>query len=240
MSVPAASTLSAISASPLFGLGLTLGVYVGASWLQRRCGGIALLNPVLVSVTVIVLVLSLGGIAYADYLRGAQYVGVFVGPATVALALPLFDNLGSIRRSARAILPAIAIGTLTTSLSALAIGHLLGASREVSLSLAVHSATTPIAMGITEEVGGVPALAAAFTLLTGLSGVLLHGPVMRLARVKDWRARGLAVGTIAHGLGTARMLQINETAGAYAGMAIGIAALLTSMIVPLVASFWPG
>ncbi|MCK0207603.1 LrgB family protein [Starkeya koreensis] len=232
--------LPAIGASPLFGLALTLGVYVGASWLQRRCGGIALLNPVLVSVTAIVAVLSLGGIPYEHYMRGAQYVGVFVGPATVALALPLYDNLGSIRRSARAILPAIAIGTLVTSLGALGIGYMLGASREVALSLAVHSATTPIAMGITEEVGGVPALAAAFTLITGLSGVLLHGPVMRLARVKDWRARGLGVGTVAHGLGTARMLQINATAGAYAGMSIGIAALLTSMIVPLVASFWPG
>jgi predicted murein hydrolase (TIGR00659 family) len=231
------SVLQAIGADPLFGLGFTLVIYQAAAWLQRRCGGFVLLNPVLVSVCVIVLVLTSSGIGYSDYMRGGQYIGYLLGPATVALALPLYDNLASIRRSARAILPSVLLGSLVTSIGAMFVGHLLGASRDVIVSLGAHSATTPIAMGIAQQLGGIPSLAAAFTLLTGLTGVILYGPVMRAAGVKDWRARGLGVGTVAHGLGTARMLQLSEAAGAYSGMAIGINGLLTSLIVPLVARF---
>jgi predicted murein hydrolase (TIGR00659 family) len=232
------SLLLTVKTDPLFGLGFTLVTYQAAAWLQRRCGGAVLLNPVLVSVTIIVLVLKFGSIAYADYMRGGQYISYLLGPATVALAMPLYDNLASIRRSARAILPSVMLGSLITSICAMLVGHLLGASREVVLSLGAHSATTPIAMGIAGQVGGLPSLAAAFTLITGLAGVMLYGPVLRVARVKDWRARGLGVGTVAHGLGTARMLQLSETAGAYSGMAIGIGGLLTSLIVPLVTRFW--
>lgn len=232
------SFLSSVRGDPLFGLGFTLVVYQAAVWLQHRCRGFVLLNPVLVSVSVIVLVLKCSGIAYPDYMRGGQYISYLLGPATVALAMPLYDNLASIRRSARAILPSVVVGSLITSICAMLVGNLLGASREVVLSLGAHSATTPIAMGIAEQVGGLPSLAAAFTLITGLAGVILHGPVLRLVRVRDWRARGLGVGTVAHGLGTARMLQLSETAGAYSGMAIGITGLLTSLIIPLVIRFW--
>jgi predicted murein hydrolase (TIGR00659 family) len=233
MTIDAASVFGAAASDPLFGLGFTLVIYQGASWLQRRCGGLVLLNPVLVSVAVVVVVLKLGGISYGDYMRGGQFISFLLGPATVALALPLYDNLASIRRSAGAILPSVVLGSIITSLCAMLVGHLLGASREVVLSLGAHSATTPIAMGIAGQVGGLPSLAAAFTLLTGLVGVLLYGPVLKLIRVKDWRARGLSVGIVAHGLGTARMLQVSEAAGAYGGMAIGIGGLLTSIIVPL-------
>ena len=225
--------LQAIEADPLFGLGITLVTYRSAVSVQRRCGGLVLLNPVLVSVAAIVLILKFGGISYAGYMRGGQYISLLLGPATVALALPLYDNLASIRRSARAILPSVVLGSVISSIGAMFIGRLLGASHEVVLSLGVHSATTPIAMGIAGQVGGLPSLAAAFTLLTGLAGVLLYGPVLRLIGVKDWRARGLGVGTVAHGLGTARMLQLSEAAGAYGGMAIGIGGLLTSIVVPL-------
>jgi predicted murein hydrolase (TIGR00659 family) len=228
----------AVRMDPLFGLGFTLVAYQAATRLQRHCGGFVLLNPVLMSVSVIVLVLKCSGIAYSDYMRGAQYISYLLGPATVALAMPLYDNLASIRRSARAILPSVVLGSLITSICAMLVGNLLGASREVVLSLGAHSATTPIAMGIAGQVGGLPSLAAAFTLITGLTGVMLYGPVLWVARVKDWRARGLGVGTVAHGLGTARMLQLNETAGAYSGMAIGIGGLLTSLIVPLVTRIW--
>ncbi len=238
MTVDPYTVLLTVKADPLFGLGFTLVTYQAAGWLQRRCGGLVLLNPVLVSVCVIVLFLKFSGVTYSDYMHGGQYISFLLGPATVALALPLYDNLASIRRSARAILPSVLLGSLITSICAMLVGDLLGASREVVLSLGAHSATTPIAMSIAGQVGGLPSLAAAFTLLTGLAGVMLYGPVLRVARVNDWRARGLGVGTVAHGLGTARMLQLSETAGAYSGMAIGIGGLLTSLIVPLAARFW--
>jgi predicted murein hydrolase (TIGR00659 family) len=227
----------AILTDPLFGLAITLLVFQFSAWLQRRCGGSVLLNPVLVSVLILVGLLRGANIPYADYIRGAQFIGFLLGPATVALALPLYDNLHSIRRTALAIVPAVIVGSLITSISAMGIGHALGASRTVVLSLGAHSATTPVAMGITDQIGGQASLAAAFTLLTGLAGVILYVPIVRIFKIKDWRARGLGVGTAAHGLGTARMLQLNETAGAYGGIAIGLSAVLTAVFVPLLVHY---
>ncbi len=219
--------------NPLFGLITTLVAYQFGVWVQRLCGGYVLINPLLIAVILLVSMLQFAGIPYEYYMQGGALISFLLGPATVALALPLYDNLKSIRRSALAILPAVILGSLTTCVSAMLIGHWLGASHLVVLSLGVHSATTPVAMGITEQLGGEPSLAAAFTLLTGLAGVILFAPVMAVIRVKDWRARGLGMGIAAHGLGTARLLQLNETAAAYSGMAIGLGALITAAIVPI-------
>jgi putative effector of murein hydrolase len=232
--------LPSLAADQSFGAVSTLSAYVFAVWLQRRCGGAVLLNPVLVSVVLLVSLLEAGHVPYADYMRGAGLVSVLLGPATVALAVPLYDNLASIRRMALAILPAMVLGSATTCLAAMAIGQILGASRPVVMSLATHSATTPVAMGIAEQIGGEAPLAAAFTLLTGLSGIMFYAPAMRLVRVRDWRARGLAIGISAHGLGTARLLQVNATAGAYGGMAIGVGAVLTAAVAPFLALFVTG
>jgi predicted murein hydrolase (TIGR00659 family) len=231
------SLVHAILIDPLFGLISTLIAYQFGLWFQRLCGGYVLLNPLLIAVVLLVALLKVADIPYEHYMQGGALIAFLLGPATVALALPLYDNLKSIRRSALAILPAVIIGSLTTCLSAMLIGHLLGASPKVILSLGVHSATTPVAMAVTEQLGGEPSLAAAFTLLTGLAGVILFSPVMHAIRVKDWRARGLGIGIAAHGLGTARMLQLNETAGAYSGMAIGLGALITAVLVPLLVHY---
>jgi predicted murein hydrolase (TIGR00659 family) len=197
-----------------------------------------LINPFLIALALLMIVLWAADVSYEQYMQGGQLISFLLGPATVALGLPLYNNLKSIRRSALAILPAVLIGSLTTSLTAMLIGYLLGASRSVVVTLGTHSATTPVAMGISEQVGGEPSLAATFTLLTGISGVILFTPVMSLLRIKDWRARGLGIGTAAHGLGTARMLQLNETAGAYGGMAIGLGALITAIVIPIVVKYY--
>jgi len=223
----------AVLIDPLFGLTSTLLAYQFGVWVQRLCGGSLLLNPLLITVAVLVSLLQTAGVSYDHYMQGGELIAFLVGPATVALALPLYDNLKSMRRSALAILPAVIIGSLTTCLSATLIGRWLGASHPVVISLAAHSATTPVAMGITGQFGCEPSLAAAFTLLTGLAGVILFPPVMDLLKIKDWRARGLGIGIAAHGLGTARMLQLNEAAGAYAGMAIGLGAIITAVTVPV-------
>ncbi|MEJ0095925.1 MAG: LrgB family protein [Methylocella sp.] len=215
------------------GLVGTLLAYRFGIWIQRRCGGFALLNPVLVSVVILVLALKLTHVSYANYMKGGQFVGFLLGPATVALALPLYDNLRSIHKAVHAILPAVIAGAVTTSLTAMLISRAMGASKIVVLSLAPHSATTPVAMGIADQIGGNSSLAAAFTLMTGIVGVIIVIPLMRLIRVKDMRAQGLAAGATAHGLATARMMEINETAGAYSGIAIGLSAVLTAIIAPL-------
>jgi putative effector of murein hydrolase len=180
------------------------------------------------------------GTPYSAYFEGAQYIHFLLGPATVALALPMYANLGRIRTSARAILPALLAGSVVASASAMLIARLLGADRTVILSLAPKSVTTPIAMGIADQIGGQPSLAAVFVLLTGLSAIVLVGPAMRLAGVRDMRAQGLAAGTAGHGLATARMLLISETAGAFGGLAIGLNGVVTAIVVPLLATFLAG
>jgi predicted murein hydrolase (TIGR00659 family) len=224
-----------LQSTPLLGLVSTLVIYQLAHELSRRCGHAALVNPTLVAITVLVVLLLMTRTKYATYFQGAQYVHFLLGPATVALAVPMYANLGQIRRSARAILPAILAGSITAAVSAMLIARLLGAPRVVVLSLAPKSVTTPIAMGVAEQIGGDASLAAVFVLLTGLLGIVVMGPIHRLIRVADWRARGLSAGTAAHGLATARILMLSETAGAFGGLAIGINAVLTSLMVPILA-----
>lgn len=149
-------------------------------------------------------------------------------------------NLRRIRHSANAILPAIFAGSLTAAASAMLLARLFGAPREVVLSLAPKSVTTPIAMGVAEQIGGQPSLAAVFVLITGLAAGVMIGPAMRLARVTDWPAQGLAAGTAGHGLATARMLLISETAGAFGGLAIGLNGIMTAILVPLLAGVLSG
>ncbi len=225
-----------LETTPLLGLAATLLVWRGATLVASRMGGIALANPMLLSVACLSAMLLMTGTPYAAYFQGAQYVHFLLGPATVALALPMYANRERIRASARAVLPALLAGSLTAAGSAMLIAHLLGGSPVVVLSLAPKSVTTPIAMGIAEQIGGQPSLAAVFVLLTGLSAIVLIGPAMRLAQVHDMRAQGLAAGMAGHGLATARMLLVSETAGAFGGLAIGLNGLITSILVPLLAT----
>ena len=221
-----------LSATPLLGLAGTLFAWQAAVAVSRATRDHPLANPVLVAIALLAAALVLSGTSYHTYFEGGQYIHFLLGPATVALAVPMHANLGHIRRSARAIFPAVLAGAVTAAVSAVLIARLLGASRPVVLSLAPKSVTTPIAMGVAEQVGGVPSLAAAFVLLTGLTGVVCGPTVMRALRVTDWRARGLAAGTAAHGIATARLLLVSETAGAFGGLAIGLNGVLTAVVVP--------
>ena len=229
-----------LETTPLLGLAATLLVFRAAVALSRLARGHALANPVLIAIVALSCLLLATGTPYSAYFQGAQYVHFLLGPATVALALPMYANLSRIRRAARAIVPAILAGSLTAVVSAMLLARVLGAPREIVLSLAPKSVTTPIAMGVAEQIGGQPSLAAVFVLITGLVASLLMGPVMALVRVRDWRARGLAAGTAGHGLATARMLLLSETAGAFGGLAIGLNGIFTAILVPLLAGFLAG
>ena len=189
----------------------------------------------LIAIGIIVGLLLATGTPYPVYFQGAQYVQFLLGPATVALAVPMYANLGQIRRTAFALLPALLAGSITAAGSAMGIARLLGASPTVVLSLAPKSVTTPIAMGIAEQIGGEPSLAAVFVLITGITAIVLLGPVMRGLRITSWAAQGLGAGTAGHGLATARVLLLSETAGAFGGLAIGLNGLITALIVPLLA-----
>jgi predicted murein hydrolase (TIGR00659 family) len=225
-----------LQTTPLLGLVCTLLAWEIAVWVSNRMRGHVLANPMLISIILLVTLLLVTRTPYAAYFQGGQYVQFLLGPATVALAVPMYANLARIRRAAPAITAAILAGSLVTAGSAILIARWLGASRTVVLSLAPKSVTTPIAMGIAEQIGGSPALAAVFVLLTGLTAVLIGPAVLRSVGVTDWSARGLAAGTAGHGLATARILLVNETAGAFGGLAIGLNGIVTAILVPLLAS----
>jgi predicted murein hydrolase (TIGR00659 family) len=223
-----------LSASPLLHLTLTLVAFQAGAWLYKRGGLNPLLNPVMIAVVLIVAVLVLTQTPYPTYFDGAQFVHFLLGPATVALAIPLYRQFEKVRRSALAILVSLLCGSATAAVSAVAIGWLLQGSTDALIAIAPKSVTAPVAMGITEQLGGLPSLTAVLVIVTGITGAMLGPHVLKLVGVKDWAAHGLAIGTASHGIGTARAMQVNETAGAFAGLAMGLNALATALLLPLV------
>ena len=229
-----------LESTPLLGLTITLVAWQAALVLSRALGDRPLTNPMLIAIVLLSAMLLITGTPYSAYFQGAQYVHFLLGPATVALAAPMYAAWNQIRRSAPAIIPAILVGTLTSAISVMLIARTLGASRQVVLSLAPKSVTTPIAMGVAEQIGGNPSLAAIFVLLTGLTSIVVGPPLWRLLRITDWRARGLAAGTAGHGIATARVLLLHETAGAFGGLAIGLNGIVTAILLPPLARWLIG
>lgn len=223
-----------LSASPLLHLTLTLAVFVAASAFYRRLKMNPFLNPVLLSVITIVLILRNTDTSYQRYFEGAQFVHFLLGPATVALAIPLYRQFERIKKSALAISVSLVCGSVTSAVSAVLIAWVLGADVMTLISLAPKSVTAPVAMGITEQLGGLPSLTAIIVILTGMIGAMFGPLVLNAMKITDWAARGFAIGTASHGIGTARALQVNELSGAFAGLAMGLNALATSIILPIV------
>lgn len=223
-----------LSASPLLALTLTLVVYQGAQWLHQRAGRPALLNPVLVAVTCLVAILVATGTSYQTYFEGAQFIHFLLGPATVALAIPLYRQFDKVRRSALALLASLLIGSLTAMGTALAIGYGMGLDHVSLVSLAPKSVTAPVAMGIADKLGGLPSLTAVFVIVTGILGGALGPLLLDRLKIGDPAARGFALGTASHGIGTARALQESEVAGAFSGLAMGLNALATAILLPLI------
>jgi predicted murein hydrolase (TIGR00659 family) len=222
-----------LSASPLLHLTLTLVAFQIGFAIHKRLGGHPLANPVLIAVALIVTLLLVTGTDYGTYFEGAQFVHFLLGPATVALAIPLYRQFAAVRRSAVAILVSILAGSLTAAASAVAIAWTMGASRDSLVALAPKSVTAPVAMAITREMGGLPSLTAALVILTGITGAMLGPILLNRLGITDWQARGLAIGTASHGIGTARALQVNEVAGAFSGLAMGLNAIATAILLPL-------
>ncbi|MEM1100836.1 MAG: LrgB family protein [Pseudomonadota bacterium] len=224
---------SYLSAAPLTWLTATLLAYLAADAASTRLENAPWANPVLFSVLLIALVLWGTETPYATYFEGAQFIHFLLGPATVALALPLWDNRETILASVAPIALALIAGSVVAAGSVIIMARLAGLPEAVLLSLAPKSTTAPVALGIAEAVGGIPTLTAVLVILTGIIGAVTVTPLMNLLRITDWRARGFSVGVASHGIGTARAFQVNPVAGAYAGIAMALNALLTSFIVPL-------
>ncbi|HUA77730.1 MAG TPA: LrgB family protein [Acetobacteraceae bacterium] len=221
-----------LESGPLLGLSATLLAWQAATWLDERTGHAAWSNPIMIAIALLALALLATHTSYRSYFNGGQYVQFLLGPATVALAVPMYANLATMRRNFLPILLSMTAGSIAAAISAMLIAEAFGASRAVVVSIAPKSVTTPIAMGISQDLGGLPALTAIFVLVTGIIGSVIALPLFRWLRIRDRRAQGLAGGTGAHGIATARLLLESETAGAFGGLAIGLNGLITAVTVP--------
>jgi predicted murein hydrolase (TIGR00659 family) len=201
-----------------------------AEWAGRRPAA----NPVLIAVILLAGMLWATQTPYATYFEGAQFVHFLLGPATVALAVPMHAQGTRLRRAILPVLAGVAVGSVVAVTSALLIARGLGVDALTLASLAPKSTTAPVAIGIAQSLGGSPTLAAVLVILTGITGALIATPLLNALRISDWRARGLSVGTAAHGIGTARAFQVHPTAGAFAGIGMGLNAILTAVLAPFI------
>ena len=215
-----------------FLLALTFVVYIGALILFNRTG-LAILNPILVSVAVLILFLVLTGVPYETYTQGGGMVEFWLKPAVVALGVPLYKQLSTIRKQILPIIAAELAGCVAGVVSVVLLAQAMGASREVVLSLASKSVTTPIAMEVTAAVGGLPPLTAAVVVCVGIFGGMTGFRVMKMTRVKSPMARGLAMGTAAHALGTTAAIEHGGSRyGAWASLGLTLNGLFTALLTP--------
>jgi predicted murein hydrolase (TIGR00659 family) len=222
-----------LSTQPLLWLTITVAVFVLADWLAERCGRNPLVNPVMISIAVIAAILVATRTPYATYFNGAQFVYFLLGPATVAIAIPLFKNWPTVRRKALPMLAALGAGATVAIVSAVGVAAAFGVPKDVLISLAPKSVTAAVAMSISEHLGGIPALTAVLVAITGVLGSIIVTPLMNAMGLRDYAARGFSVGVAAHGIGAARAFAVDPMAGTFAGIAMGLNAILSSLLVPV-------
>jgi len=222
-----------LSATPLLHLTLTVCFFVLSRWLYRRMGRRSWMNPVLLSVLGLVAVLVLTDTPYSVYFEGAQFVHFMLGPATVALAIPLYRQWSSLKRHPVALTVSLLTGSLTAVLSAIFIAKLGGVDDQALISIAPKSVTTPVAMGISETLGGLPSLTAVVVILTGIVGASLGPWILDTLKITNPMAKGLAMGTASHGIGTGRAIYMGDVAAAFSGLAMGLNGLATTVLLPV-------
>ena len=221
-----------LSASPLLWLTATLLAYQFAYALYARSKFNPLVNPVAIAVTLLVTVLVSTGTHYQTYFEGAQFVHFLLGPATVALAIPLYQQLPKLRRYWFALLGSALAGGASAIATAMGVAWALGASPATVLSLAPKAVTMPIAMGVSEKIGGLPSLTAVLVMVTGIIGATVARWIFNTLKIDDHAVRGFALGVTSHGIGTARAFQVSEEMGAFSGLAMGLSGVLTALLLP--------
>lgn len=227
-----------LATSPLVWLAVTLVAYRIGILLQQRCGGTAIVSPVLIAIALVAFIVLATRTSYSTYFAGAQFINFLLGPATVALAIPLAKNFSLIRRNLSSVGIALIAGSVTSIVSGVGIVWLLGGSRTVALSMAPKAVTTPIAISVAQEIGGVPALTAALAILGGIVAAISGRELLRQFRVEDWRAHGLAAGVAGSGIAASQVASLNELGAAFAALGIGLNGLITAILVPLLALLW--
>lgn len=212
-------------------LAFTLGIYFGSGWIYQKTK-FALLHPVLVTIAIIIVLLLTFKVDYLTYQKGAHLIDFMLGPSVVALGYTLYTQITSIKENAVSILTALFVGSVVGIGSVLILAKMLGSTQILAVTLAPKSVTTPIAMAISERFGGIPSLTAVVVIAIGIVGGIAGPWVLRVLKVDSKIAIGLALGASAHGLGTARAMELGAVEGAISGLAIGIMGLMTALIAP--------
>jgi putative effector of murein hydrolase len=227
-----------LAATPLLWLAVTVAAYLMGCRVQGICRGSAFASPVLIAIILVAAVVLATGTSYPAYFAGAQFINFLLGPATIALAIPLAKNLTHVRNNLHGIGLALLAGSVTSITSGVGIVWLLGGTRIVALSMAPKAVTTPIAMAVSPQIGGVPALTAALAILGGIVAAIIGQQILHGFRVRDWRAHGLAAGVAGSGVAAAQVASRDKLGAAFAALGIGLNGLLTAILVPFLAALW--
>ena len=214
-------------------LALTFGIFYGARQFQKWTGWIVL-NPILVTIAVLIVFLTLTGIRYETYAQAGEFIEFWLKPAIVALGVPLYQHLGQIRRQFLPIFLSQLAGCIVGVVSVVVIAQMMGASRETIVSLAPKSVTTPIAMEVCQALGGIPSLTAAIVVSVGLFGAVFGFKVLEVWHIKNPYSQGLSIGTASHAVGTSRAMEKGETYGAYASLGLILNGVLTALLAPFI------
>jgi predicted murein hydrolase (TIGR00659 family) len=239
MTAPAASLWVYLASTPLLWLTVTVLAFVLADALARLAGRPPAANPVLLAILMVGTLLTATGTSYQSYFAGAQFVHFLLGPAVVAIGVPLYRHFAEVKRSILPMAAALIAGTITAIVSVIGIAAAFGVPRSVLISLAPKSVTAGVAMGISEQLGGVPALTAVLVIFTGITGAVIVTPLMNALGITNYAARGFAVGVASHGIGTARAFAVSPVAGLFAGLAMGLSAIASAILVPLIVALLP-
>lgn len=224
--------MNALLTNPMFGILLTIIAFEFGLYVQKRTK-LIFMNPLMIAVIVIMLILVLFQIDLEAYQKGGSIINLFLGPATVVLAVPLYQQLHSLKNYFIPIMIGVFVGSMVAMLSTLLCCWLFQFDLELSASLLPKSITTPIGIAVSEELGGIPAITVMSILVTGLFGTIMAEVVFRIFRLKHPIAKGIALGTSSHAIGTTKAIQLGKVEGAMSSLAIGVSGIITVFIAPL-------
>lgn len=222
--------IDALTNNNLFGILLTIGLFYCGLWLRNYFQK-NWINPLLISVFVIVVLLQVAQIPYEQYMQGAGVIHDFLGPVTVVLALPLYRQRKLLVKYKLSILSGISGGVLSSLISVILLGKVFGINEVLERSLLPHSITTPIGIAVSNDIGGIEGITVVSIIITGIFGSLIAGGLFRILRITHPVARGLGLGTASHAIGTSKAIELGETEGAVSSLSIGVAAITTVVVV---------
>jgi len=229
---------SPLAPTPLLWIVVTVGAFLLAKRLNRACNGAAMANPVLVAILLTAAVVLVTGVPYPTYFAGAQFVNFLLGPATVALAVPLARNIRHIKSSSVGLGLALAVGSLVSICSGIGLVWVLGGSRAVALSMAPKNVTTPIAIAVSQQIGGVPALTATLAIVGGIFAAAIGRRLLTILGIDDHRTHGFVAGVVGSGVAAAEVSSLGGLAAAFAALGIALNGVVTALLTPLLAVFW--